>query len=119
MSLVYVANGAAREFFMKGPLGDHLAHQLSTVSLLVLFTLHIWLVSRLLPFTSAGEALLTGALWLVLTLAFEFGLGLAAGKTWSFMLQDYNLLAGRIWVLIPVWVAAAPFVFYRLCETAP
>ena len=25
-----------------------------------------------------------------------------------------NVLAGRLWILVPLWVATAPYVFYRL-----
>jgi hypothetical protein len=29
------------------------------------------------------------------------------------LLADYNLLAGRLWPLVLVWVAIAPALFYR------
>jgi hypothetical protein len=54
-------------------------------------------------------------LWLVLTLAFEFGFGaFVGGRTWSELVGEYNLLVGRVWVFIPVWVAVAPSIFYHL-----
>ena len=38
-------------------------------------------------------------LWLGMTLAFEFLFGhYIAGKSWSLLLADYNLAAGRLWV---------------------
>ena len=55
------------------------------------------------------RAFLIGSLWLALTLAFEFGFGhWAGGKSWHELLQDYNLLAGRVWVFIPIVTAVAP-----------
>lgn len=115
MLVLAVINGAARDGLYKASLGELSAHQVSTVSLIILFSIYIWFVIRRWPPASDGQALLVGLLWLVLTLAFEFGFGrFVAGRSWSFLLQEYNLLAGRVWVFIPIWVALAPYVFYRL-----
>ena len=115
MLLLAVLNGAAREMLYKGYLGELRAHQLSTVTLLVLFSMYIWVVIRIWPPRSPQQAWLVGVLWLVLTLAFEFGFGtFVGGKAWSELIGEYNLLVGRVWVFIPVWVTVAPYVFYRL-----
>ena len=115
MLLLAVLNGAAREILYKNTLGDLRAHQLSTVTLLILFSLYIWLVIRTWTPDSSQQALMVGILWLVLTLAFEFGFGsFVGGRTWSELVGEYNLLVGRVWVFIPVWVAVAPSLFYRL-----
>lgn len=46
-------------------------------------------------------ALKVGALWLVLTLAFEFLAGhYLFQKPWAVLLQDYDLSWGRIWVAV-------------------
>jgi hypothetical protein len=31
-----------------------------------------------------------------------------------YLLADYDLTTGRLWVLIPVWVTVAPYLFYRV-----
>jgi hypothetical protein len=73
------------------------------------------MVMRLWPPASGEQAWAVGALWLVLTLAFEFLFGrYVARKSWQHLFHDYNVLAGRVWVLIPAWVAAAPYAFFRL-----
>jgi hypothetical protein len=51
-----------------------------------------------------------GATWLALTLAFEFGLGLAQGKNLSIILDAYKFKEGNIWPLVLVTVAVAPAV---------
>jgi hypothetical protein len=52
---------------------------------------------------------------LVLTLAFEFGFGhWVAGKSWSDLLRDYNLLEGRVWPLVPVVTTVAPALAARV-----
>ena len=56
-----------------------------------------------------------GMSWVVMTLGFEFGSGRLVGKlAWSELLADYDVRAGRIWVLVPLWTAVAPEVMRRL-----
>jgi hypothetical protein len=49
-------------------------------------------------------------LWLGLTLAFEFLAGhYLFRQSWDRLLADYNVARGRIWPLVLVVTAAAPF----------
>lgn len=115
MLLLAVVNGAAREGLYRNSLGELREHQLSTVTLLILFSAYIWLVIRIWTPDSPQHAWLVGVLWLVLTLAFEFGFGsFVGGKSWMELLGEYNLTVGRVWVFIPIWVTVAPYLFYRL-----
>jgi hypothetical protein len=61
-----------------------------------------------------AEALLIGATWVVLTLVFEFGFGLAQGKPFRELMADHDVLRGRIWVLVLVTTAFAPLLMARL-----
>jgi hypothetical protein len=46
-----------------------------------------------------------------LTLVFETFLGrVLGGKPWP-AVEDYNVLAGRIWLLVPLWTLVAPYMF--------
>lgn len=114
MILIAVMNGAARDLWYKKLTGELAGHQLSTVSLIILLGIYIWYITGRFPFNNGKEAIITGLIWLALTLGFEFGLGLYRGASWSKMLADYNLLKGRIWILIPAWTVIAPYVFYRI-----
>lgn len=44
-----------------------------------------------------------------LTLGFEFGAGRYAGKPWSVILADYDVMRGRLWVLVPIITFLAPY----------
>ena len=114
MLLLAIANGALREFVLKKYVSELAAHQLSTFSLLLLFAIYIGLIIKWMPPASANQAILVGLFWLVLTLLFEFGFGRYRGSSWGTLFADYNLLKGRLWILIPVWVAIAPYVFFKL-----
>jgi len=115
MILIAIANGALRETWIRKHVDELRAHQISTLSLLVLFALYTWVVVRVWPPASPGHALAVGLLWLGLTLGFEILFGrYVSGSSWSTLLNDYNLLAGRLWVLVPLWLAAAPYLWFRL-----
>lgn len=120
MLLIAFANGALRELWIRKIASELRTHQISTILLVLLFAVYIWIVVRVWPPSSAGQAFAVGLVWLGLTLAFEFLFGhYVSGLPWSTLLRDYDLAAGRLWVLVPVWVAAAPYVFYRLRAIRP
>ena len=52
-----------------------------------------------------------GLVWVAITLTFEFSWGgLVEGLSWATMLADYDLTAGRMWVLVPIWTTLVPAV---------
>lgn len=115
MVVIAIVNGAMREAGYKKFLGELRAHQVSTVTGIALFGLYIWALSLWWKIESPAQAVTIGLIWLVLTVAFEFGFGhFVMGHSWSRLLHDYNLLKGRLWVLVLLWVAIAPYAFYRL-----
>ncbi len=114
MLLLAILNGTARDLWYKKYLGDLAAHQLSTVTLIILFGIYIKIIINNYAPASSTQAIYIGLLWLALTLAFEFGFGRMRGNSWPVLLEDYNILKGRVWIFIPLWVAIAPYVFYRL-----
>lgn len=113
MIVLAVINGTARDLWYKNYVGELAGRQISTFTLILLFAIYIGFVVKRYPPASATQAIYVGVLWLILTLIFEFGLGYMSGKTWPQMFEDYNLLKGRLWVLIPVWVGVAPYIFYK------
>ncbi|MDL1893281.1 hypothetical protein FBQ87_10390 [Sphingobacteriales bacterium CHB3] len=109
-----VTNGIIRQSFFIGRMEELHAHQLSTFTGILLFALIIWGLSRIWPLESASQAWTIGFIWLGMTLAFEFlFFHYVGGKSWDVLLHDYNILEGRVWPLILVWVTVAPYIFYR------
>jgi hypothetical protein len=110
-----VANAAVRELVYADRVGELAAHQLSTTTLLAALTYYIWLLDQRWPVPTTRTALAIGGSWAVLTVLFEFGLGrFVLGSSWSELLANYDLADGRIWVLVPVWMALEPAVLQRL-----
>ena len=84
MILIAFANAALRETLLMKHFHEARAHQLSTVSLILLCTVYIWFILPVLKFQNAGQAILTGFIWMMLTIIFEFVLGRLSGKSWNF-----------------------------------
>lgn len=115
LAIVAVGNGILRQATYGRHLSDLAAHQISTVTGIVLTGGVVWTLSRFWPIGSRKETWIIGACWLLMTIAFEFGFGhYVAGHSWSRLLADYNLLEGRVWSLFLVWVAVLPYVIWRL-----
>jgi hypothetical protein len=113
--LLAVLNGTVRGTVLQRRLGEDTARRVATVVLLAALTAYVHRLQRRHPIPDAEHAWVVGMSWVVMTLGFEFGFGRLVGKlAWSELLADYDVRAGRIWVLVPVWTAVAPEVMRRL-----
>jgi hypothetical protein len=112
MVVIGIANGALREVLVSETMSEALAHQLSTVTLFVFLGAYIWFILPKSGIHSKQESWGAGAIWLILTVFFEFGLGFVSGQTMQELLNAYNLFEGRLWIIIPVWVGVAPRIFF-------
>jgi hypothetical protein len=104
-----VLNGAFRQAVLVPALGMGPAHILSTAILCVLIlTLAAGTIRWIAP-RDGGDAWRAGALWLLLTLMFEFLAGhYLFGTPWAELLADYDVLRGRVWVMVLLATAVAP-----------
>jgi hypothetical protein len=113
MLLLAVLNGALRDLGYKKYVGSLTAHQISTFTLIILFAFYIGYIIKHFSPASSTQAILIGTIWVILTLCFEFGFGRYRGNSWSALLADYNILKGRIWILIPLWTLITPYLFFK------
>jgi hypothetical protein len=114
MVLIAIANGALREVWYRKHFNELQAHQLSTLSGILLLGVYIRVIIRVWQPESSEHALSIGLIWLALTIAFEFLFGYYVnGLSLNTLLHDYNLFVGRVWVLVLVWVTVAPYLFFR------
>jgi cobalamin biosynthesis protein CobD/CbiB len=115
MLVIAVAHGALRQFTFASLMPEIHAHQFSTLTGSVFIGLYIWFVVRRWPPSSDCQAVQIGIIWTILTVAFEFFMGLVlAQKPLADIMHDYNLFAGRVWVLFLVWLSLAPWVLLRI-----
>ena len=112
--LVAILNGAARDVLFVPRLGDLVARALSCVTLAGLILFVTWVSLQWIHPASMRDAWTIGVMWLVMTLTFEFVAGhYVFGTQWSTLLADYNVFAGRLWILVLVATTVAPAFVFR------
>ncbi|MBU7015733.1 MAG: hypothetical protein HXS52_06220 [Theionarchaea archaeon] len=110
--LVAIVNGTLRNE-VYGPAMEELhAHQISTVTGIIFSLLAMYVFFKL---TAAhytdSDLIMIGVMWLGLTVAFELLFGhFIVGHTWSRLLTDYNILKGRIWILMLLTTLLGPYI---------
>lgn len=114
LAVIAVANGILRQSTYGKLVSDLTAHQVSTVTAIIFTGALVFWLNGKWPIESASQAWMIGAIWLVLTVAFEFGFGhFVAGHAWSRLFADYNLFDGRVWSLFLLWISALPYLAFR------
>lgn len=112
---VPIINGTLREGWYKAKVGEFGANVIGCVVLSAFFLTYTYLFFKNdLGGFSTSKLLLIGGIWLGLTLVFEFGIGLMGGRSWGYMLSDYNLFKGRLWPLVLVVIFFAPFIVKKI-----
>lgn len=91
-----------------------LVRQLSVLSGAAIIFAITWFCMRWMRIGTTRGALAVGALWVVLTLAFDFGLGRATGASWGNILIDYDLLHGGMMPLGLLAMGLTPWAVRRL-----
>jgi hypothetical protein len=102
--------GMVREGVIASALGAQAAHATGTLLFIAVMLTHMWIfVSRIIDLTRPRDLWLIGLMWTVMTLFFEFGFfHFVAGVPWQKLLEDYNLFAGRLWVLVLLTTLCGP-----------
>lgn len=115
-----IANGTLRVKLIIPFTGEALGHIISTILLCVIILCITWYTVPWLAPATGQQAWAIGAGWLLLTLAFEFGVGyFISHHSWPEMLADYNVLKGRVWVAVPIITFIAPWWMANLRQLLP
>lgn len=115
MVFIAICNGAIRDLTYKNSLGELPAHQISTLTGIILFGLYIWAIGFKWKLESARQAAAVGFIWLAFTVAFEFlFFHFVAGQPWNNIFDAYDICEGKVWVLVLIFIAIAPYLSYRI-----
>jgi hypothetical protein len=107
--MLAVANGILREAVLVPALGRFAALMTSGLVLSLLIVVVALLAAPWYGRLQAGRYWLIGAMWLVLTLGFEFGMGrLVQHKPWHELLDAYTFSGGNLWPAALLMVVIAP-----------
>ena len=112
MAVLAVANGAFRETVLVPRIGEYAGHVVSTVLLVVtiLAVSGLYFANTPIEYTRI-ELLLIGVGWTALTVGFEFLVGRLEGTPVSETVAQYDVLAGQVWILVPLTLLVAPPLF--------
>lgn len=112
MAIVAILNGGFREIVLIPRVGDYSGHVLSTGLLATAILALSFAYFNWTPIEYTFlELLVVGILWTVLTVGFEFLVGYVEGTPVSVTLGQYNLLAGQVWIAVPLTLLLSPLLF--------
>ncbi len=120
LAVIGVLNGIVRQMGYGPYMSEEAAHVVSCVTALILIFAAVrvyvgWERRRLTRRSAAG----IGMMWVGLTILFEFGFGhWVVGHSWSRLLADYNVLAGRFWLAVLIGIGVAPWFWVRRMDAA-
>jgi hypothetical protein len=97
--------------------GEQTAHQLGTVLFLIVQFVIIYFFIKKIKIKETKTLLGIGVFWVVITIIFEFVFGhYVMGHSWQKLFADYNLLNGRLWVLVLINNIAALLISKKILE---
>lgn len=107
------AHGVLRQLLLVPLVGDLRARQIGVlIGSAIIFAIAVWL-SRWIGARTPRAQLAVGAVWVALTILFEFGLGALLGLTRERMLADYDPTAGGFMAFGLLFMWLAPFLAAR------
>ena len=115
LMVVAILNGIMRQTLFHNLLGELSAHQLSTVTGILLVFFAVWLINKKWKIEARQQALYIGIIWLIMTIIFEFVFGhFVMGHSWTHLFFDYNIFAGRVWLFFLLSLVFIPLIVYLL-----
>lgn len=109
-----ILNGGFREYVLIKYLDTALATAISGILLCILILLITWLLLPRLVTLNNKESYITGIIWMILTILFEFTSGIGTGVPMKELIAAYNPLSGNLWILVVLTTMLAPTIISRI-----
>jgi hypothetical protein len=112
------AHGVARQLWLVPLFGDTRARQIGVVIGSAIIFAVAWAVVRWIGARTLRQQLAVGALWVALTLCFEYALGRLLGLTHERILADYDVSRGGLMLFGVAFMLLAPLLAARARRVA-
>lgn len=112
MAMLASINGICRDLLYGPVIGDLHARMMSTLILItvIIAVLFVYVIKTQ---PTEKETLCIGVLMTAMTALFDLSLGLIEGKSVSWLLNDYNVLQGKLFPLVLLTTLIAPYFIRR------
>ncbi len=114
IAVAETVHGTVRTLWLLPLVGDLRSRQIGVLTGSVMILLIAWATIRWIGARETRQLLGIGALWVILMLAFEAGLGRALGMPWERLLSDYNPWKGGFMLAGLAVLGLAPLIGFRL-----
>lgn len=114
IALLEMIHGIARAQFLAPRVGDFRSRQIAVFTGSLIIIIYTWTIFSRLGLESSSDALLVGMIWVTCMTLFEFSVGHYVFKfPWKWLLNDFNLLRGRLLALGMIVLGLAPWICGR------
>lgn len=115
IAVLAIANGVFRESVLVPAFGHSVALPASGASLSIIVLTVSFLSFPLFARKDTRTYFFIGLQWVSMTLLFEFGIGhYVIGKSWSSLLQVFNLMEGDLFSVVLITILVSPFLVAKL-----
>ena len=111
LAFLAVLNGAFRIYAIIPNTGEYTGHILSSFifSAVIIFVAFVFVKKKKIK--ESKMQIRIGLTWLLMTITFEFLFGhFVMNNTWEKLFHDYNLMEGRVWILVLVVTFFSPLI---------
>lgn len=108
-----ILNGGFREYVLTKYMDTAQATAISGILLSVLILLITGLLLPRLVTLNSKESYITGGIWMLLTVIFEFISGIGTGVSVDELITAYNPFTGNLWLLVVLTTMFAPTIISR------
>lgn len=111
LAVLMPVNGIVREFGFKRIMSERAAETLSAATGIVLILAITRSLFRIPAETPTAQLATWAALLVVLTVIYEFAIGIAGGRGFTELAANYAIWEGKLWPLVLLTLAATPFLW--------
>jgi hypothetical protein len=113
LPFIGVLNGIFRGIVLSNVTPETSARQISSILMIGWIALYTKLIFHKLELKRSAEPWILGITWIVLTMVFEFLVGIITNTSIHTMMADYNVFEGRLWGFVLMSLLVIPVLYFK------